>query len=236
MMNVIAWPDARDWYALPYDGDDFGAGLSLGVRGLRIGVSLDLASGCAVHPEIVAPVRQAADVFAELGARVDALDFGCALYREGLEAYSVARSVMLATLLKRIPIERHASMDADLVRAAQQGDSIDVARYVEAEHSRRVVGMQINRLFERYDLLLCPTIHTLAESVSAPAPEHWLTMLFNGSRHPALSFPCGLSSDGLPIGVQLIGAHYTEALLLRAAASFEAAHPFEPLPIHLPAL
>jgi aspartyl-tRNA(Asn)/glutamyl-tRNA(Gln) amidotransferase subunit A len=231
MMNVIAWPDTRDWYALPYDGDDFGAGLSLGVRGLRIGVSLDLGCGCAVHPEIAALISQAADVFADLGAYVEPLDFGQALYREGLEAYSVARSVMLATLLKRIPVERHASMDADLVRAAQQGESIDVARYVDAEHSRRLAGMQINRLFERYDLLFCPTIHTLAEPVYAPAPEPWLTMLFNGSRHPALSFPCGLSSDWLPIGGQLIGAHYTEALLLRAAASFEAAHPFEPLPI-----
>ncbi|WP_250515431.1 amidase [Caballeronia sp. INDeC2] len=235
MMNAIAWPDSRDWYALPYDGDDFGAGLSLGASGLRIGVSLDFGSGCAVDREIAAYVHQAAGVFADLGAHVEALAFPPELYREGARAYEVARSAMLATLLRQIPAERHALMDPELVRAAQSSsDDIDVARYVDAEHSRRLCGMRINRLFERYDLLLCPTIHTLAEPVGEPAPQPWLTMLFNGSRHPALSMPCGMSAAGVPIGVQLIGPHYAEATLLRAAAAFEAARPFEALPIGRP--
>jgi aspartyl-tRNA(Asn)/glutamyl-tRNA(Gln) amidotransferase subunit A len=232
MMNLIARPDIRDWYALPEDSRDYRRDLSRGVAGLRIAFTADLGAQCGVHPEVAALTQRAADTFRKLGATVDSIDFDRELYRSGADAYYIARCVMLSNLLRQIPAAGQGLMDQALVAAAKLHiGGYDVARYADAEHQRRLVGSRVNLLFGTYDLLMCPTIHTLAEAVGDPAPEPWLTMLFNASRHPAISIPCGLDTDAIPVGVQLIGPHYSEALLLRAAAALETARPFPILPV-----
>jgi len=121
-------------------------------------------------------------------------------------------------------------MDPELLESCREHD-FDVAAYSDAEQDRRRFGMAFNLLLDRHDLLLSPTIHSLPEPVESPAPEPWLTAIFNATRHPAISIPCGLSASGLPIGLQLVAAHYQEARLIGAAAAFEAAHGFPELPI-----
>jgi aspartyl-tRNA(Asn)/glutamyl-tRNA(Gln) amidotransferase subunit A len=90
--------------------------------------------------------------------------------------------------------------------------------------------MKLNAVLAGCDLLLSAMIQSLPEKVEAETPEPYLTAIFNASRHPALSIPCGLSVFGLPIGLQLVGAHHAEATLLRAAA-YEDAFGFPALPI-----
>jgi len=126
-----------------------------------------------------------------------------------------------------------ALMDPDLLSTCNE-NVFDLDAYTDAEQERRLFGVEFNLLLNKYDILLCPTVHTLPERVEAKSPEPYLTLLFNFSRHPALSIPCGLSVSGLPIGVQLVAAHYREPLLLGAAAAYEAEHGFPKLPIGLP--
>jgi aspartyl-tRNA(Asn)/glutamyl-tRNA(Gln) amidotransferase subunit A len=70
MMNVLTLPDARDWTALPYDPRDYRVGLEDGIRGLRIAYSPDLGY-VKVNPEVAALVREAVQVFANLGAHIE---------------------------------------------------------------------------------------------------------------------------------------------------------------------
>lgn len=88
----------------------------------------------------------------------------------------------------------------------------------------------VNELFCQYDLLLTPTMPMPAFKVGLDTPNGgddvslaWtpFTFTFNLSRNPAASIPCGLTKAGLPIGLQIVGAHYADALLLRAAYAFE---------------
>lgn len=230
MMNLIAKPDPRDWYALPpYDGD-YRDALGAGVKGLRIAFSPDLGSGAPVDPDVAAAVRKAVDVFRSLGADVEEIAIDPALYQLGSKAYFVLRCVMQAGLLRHLPPSKQALMDQVLLASCREHD-FDVAAYSDAELDRRRFGMELNLLLDRYDLLLSPTIHSLPEPVESSAPEPWLTAIFNASRHPAISIPCGLSASGLPIGLQLVAAHYQEARLISAAAAFEAEHGFAELPI-----
>jgi aspartyl-tRNA(Asn)/glutamyl-tRNA(Gln) amidotransferase subunit A len=98
---------------------------------------------------------------------------------------------------------------------------------------------QVSQVFEKYDLLLTPTLATAAFEAGdkgplAPAkvngqdasPSSWLcfTYPFNFTGQPAASVPCGFNSEGLPVGLQIVGRRFDEAMVLRAAAAFEKAH------------
>jgi aspartyl-tRNA(Asn)/glutamyl-tRNA(Gln) amidotransferase subunit A len=130
---------------------------------------------------------------------------------------------MQADLMRRLPSDQQKLMDPALVAAATENGDVDLQTYLEAEQQRRLFGSQINQFFDKYDLLISPTIHTLAERVEAATPEPRLTMLFNASRNPAISIPCGVDKDGLPVGVQIIAPLYEDRQVLRAAAALEDA-------------
>ncbi|WP_218511017.1 amidase family protein [Variovorax sp. dw_308] len=230
MMNVIARPDPRDWYGLPPHEGDYLDALAGGVKGLRLAWSPDLGSGVAVDPEVAMAAHKAVEVFRALGAQVDEIAIDPALYALGSRSYFVLRCVMQAGLLRALPPARLPLMDPYLLASCREND-FDVVAYSEAEQDRRRFGVALNLLLDGYDALVCPTIQSLPEPVEAKTPEPFLTAIFNASRHPAISIPCGLSSAGLPIGVQLVAAHSQEAKLLRIAAAFEAEHGFAPLPI-----
>jgi aspartyl-tRNA(Asn)/glutamyl-tRNA(Gln) amidotransferase subunit A len=232
MMNVISRPDARDWYALPtWQGDYLGEAKG-GVKGLRMAYSPDLGSGVPVDPEVVAACRAAADTFRRLDAAVEEIAVDPALYTLGSEAYFVLRYVMQADLLRRIPPERQVLMDPVLLeQSTAYAGRFDVFDYLEAEQQQRVFGSRLNQLLDTFDVLICPTIQSLPERVEAPGPEPHFTAVFNASRHPAMSIPCGLSKSGLPIGVQIVAGHYRDGLLMRVAAAFEAECGFPALPI-----
>jgi aspartyl-tRNA(Asn)/glutamyl-tRNA(Gln) amidotransferase subunit A len=221
LMDVIAQRDTRDWYALPNATESFMVDINKGIEGCRIAYSPDLGSGCAVHPDIATLTRRAAQRCADLGAEVELIDFDKSLFEQGERSYSVHRCAMQADLMRRLPSEKYKLMDPALVAAATENGDIDLQTYLEAEQQRRLFGSRINQFFDKYDLLISPTIHTLAEPVESATPEPRLTMLFNASRNPAISIPCGVDKDGLPVGLQIIGPLYKDRRVLRAAAALE---------------
>lgn len=231
MMNIISRPDVRDWYGLPPHEGDYLTELSGGVKGLRMAYSPNLGSGVEIDAEVEAATRQAADTFRSLGAVVEEIDFDPALYALGSGAYFVMRCVMQATLMRQIPTQRQALMDPALVTASK-AHAFGVFAYSEAEQQRRVFGSRLNQMLTTYDVLICPTMQSLPERVEMETPNPHLTAVFNASRHPAISIPCGLSKAGLPIGLQLVAGHYRDGLLMQAAAALEAECGFPALPIH----
>lgn len=231
MLNVLSQPDARDWTALPYAGIDWTQGLDAGVRGLRIAYSPRLGYVKHVDAEVAARVADAAKVFAGMGAQVSEVDPGFADCREIFWVHWTSGAY---NLLRNMPREKFALLDSGLQQACKSGAGHTLAQYLDAVNARGALGEHMKRFHQNYDLLLTPATAIPAFAAGVVAPERppleadwtWWTPFsfpFNLTQQPAMSVPCGFSSDGLPIGLQLVGPMQREDLVLRAAHAYQQA-------------
>ncbi|MBV9862076.1 MAG: amidase [Alphaproteobacteria bacterium] len=237
MLTVLAQPDDRDPYALPPDPRNYLDGLDGGVRGWRIGYSADLGYA-RVDPEIAAAAAEAVRRFEELGAIVEPVDQIFAPPREALFTLWAAGA---ARIVAGFPAERHGLLDPGLLATAQAGAEITAADYLDANSVRTALAQRMAEFHRRYDLLATPMMPVpalpVAQDLNDPATErHWLdwspfSYPFNMTRQPAATIPCGLTSGGLPIGLQLVGPLYGDARVLRAARAFERTRPQRRPPI-----
>ena len=232
MMNVMSQPDARDWTALPPDGCDYTAGLEDGVRGLRIAFSPTLGYAKHVHPEVAAACAKAAATFADLGAHVEAVDPGI---EDPLDITCGLWFLGSWTLWNTLTPEQQTVADPDFAAQAQLGakfSALDIARL----HLRRgALGSQMRQFMQRFDVLVTPTVAVPAFDAqpaghATMAPHEMLgwspfSYPFNLTQQPACSIPCGLTAAGLPIGLQIAGPMFGDALVLRAARAFESVQP-----------
>jgi aspartyl-tRNA(Asn)/glutamyl-tRNA(Gln) amidotransferase subunit A len=239
MMNAIARHDRRDPFALPDDGVDYLAACDepfAGARGgalVRIAWSPDLGFA-PVEPETREIAGAAARAFSEVGLRVEEAspDLG-------------DPSVILKTLYGGAQAGAHAArspaqkaqMDPELVAYAEASAGLTVVEYLRAVAARQALVDALRRFFERYDLLLTPTICLPAFPLGVVGPTEvagrkvthlgWtLCYPFNYSGQPAVSVPAGWTASGLPVGLQIVGRRLEDALVLRAAAAFEALRPW----------
>jgi len=235
LLNVLARPDARDWHALPYEQRDYRVGIDEGVRGLRIAYSARLGYA-QVDAEVEALVEQAAMRFVDLGALVEPVDPGFANVEPLFRTHWFAGA---ALLLKNFSPQQKALMDQGLVDVADQGAKIAMLEVLEAAQKRGALGVHMNQFHEKYDLLLTPALPLVAfeagkEVADVVKEKRWtdwtpFSYPFNLTQQPAASVPCGLTAEGLPVGLQIVGPRYADALVLRAARAFESAQPF-PMP------
>src|SRR5262249_7196081 len=115
------------------------------------------------------------------------------------------------------------------------------ADYAEALALRSVVWDTTRKFFDRFDLLLTPTVPIAAFEAGPPNPDrmpvragslvpfaHYspFTSPCNITGRPAASVPCGFTREGLPVGLQIVGRRYADATVLKAAAAFEQARPW----------
>jgi aspartyl-tRNA(Asn)/glutamyl-tRNA(Gln) amidotransferase subunit A len=236
MLTVISGTDDRDPWAVPPHCRDFSAGLDGGLRPLRIGYSPTLGYA-SVDPEIRAAVDQAAKLFAELGAIVEAAEPGFANPRD---AFMTIWTAAAAGVLSSMNDAALARMDPGLVASAKFGATKSAIDYLAADAVRTSLGQTMIAFHRRYDLLLTPSVAVPALPVGQDyrpgVDQHWIDWTpfsypFNLTRQPAASVPCGLTKNGLPIGLQLVGRHHDETTVLRAARAFEAARPFARAPL-----
>ncbi|MFO1361296.1 MAG: amidase [Burkholderiales bacterium] len=233
MLNVLARPDARDWYALPHDARDWTAGLDAGVQGLRIAYSPRLGYVQHVHPEVEARVADAVGKLAELGATVDRADPG---FADCSGAFAVHWTSGAYNALRRLPADKLALVEPGLVRWFEAGSKWTLDQYLDAVAARQALGEHMRRFHERWDLLATPALAVPAFAVGRVVPDgpphadrdDWTTWTpfsypFNLTQQPALSVPCGFTADGLPVGLQLVAPQHREDLCLRAAHAFQLA-------------
>ena len=229
MLNVLALPDARDWHALAYERRDWRTGLEEGVTDLRIAFSPDLGYA-KVDAEVADIVRKALSVFSDLGARVEEKNPGFAnpdaIFR--MHWFSGA-----AMLVNAIAPDKRKLIDPGLREVAEDGAKISAAELHDAQMKRGALGTHMNLFHRDYDLLVTPTLAVAAFDVGLECPpgkQRWIdwtpfSFPFNLTQQPAASIPCGLTREGLPVGLHLVGPRYGDALVLRAARAFESARP-----------
>ena len=237
MLNVLQQPDARDWTSLPPTDVDHLAGLDDGVTGLRVAWSPTLGYA-DVHPEVAAAVAAAAQELAGAGAIVEAVDPG---FEDPLEITTGLWFTGAWTLWNTLTPEQQAVTDPDFAAEAELGSRLSNLDVQRLALRRGELGSRMRQFMQRFDLLLTPSVAVPAFDVrpagSVPlTPEAMLgwtpfSYPFNLTQQPAITVPCGLTSDGLPIGLQLVGPMFADDLVLRAARAYEQLHPVPRPPI-----
>jgi aspartyl-tRNA(Asn)/glutamyl-tRNA(Gln) amidotransferase subunit A len=234
MLNHIVGVDPRDLSSLPVAGIDYLAGLNGGIQGLRVAWSPDWGYA-AVDPQVRQLAEAAAKRFTDLGCHVEEAHPGFADPAETYQILSTASRA--ARVADRWPAERKR-FDPSLVVQIEAGMRWSAVDFVRAANVRRTLNEAFVRFFTRYDLLLTPTLTAPPPPVTVEAHAEiagrkvtrlgWLAFTFplNLIGYPAASVPCGWTREGLPVGLQIVAPRLAEALVLRAAAAFEAIAPW----------
>ena len=233
--DVTAGYDSRDPFSLPKE-EGWEAGLGRrGTRGLRVAVAPDLGNA-VVHPEVVAIVKEAADVLVE-AAGLKRIDIDVKVPENGLAWARAGLPSLIADLKDYWPdcgqdltFEIHFAMKAAPQYRAWHGAEVGTFR------------VQMNEamadLFEQVDIVLCatspmepfkaegPMPYNVGEVAVSPYNAGALTIPANLSGYPAISIPAGLSSSGLPIGLQAYARRHEDMLLLDLAQVMERARPW----------
>jgi len=228
VLNIASGPDPRDWRSLPADPRDHTIGLDDGVRGWRIGLSLDFGHVPA-DPEVRDLVAAAARRFEALGAHVEEVGPLIAPLQNDFEPLWIGS---FATRFRQIPTQLHAKLDPGFRAAAEKGLAITLADYARAYEAKSRLARELALWHGKYDLLLAPVAPTAAPPVetlyNSDAFPRWTkgapyTLPCNLTGQPAASMPAGLTADGLPVGIQLIGPPRADHLVLRAMRALESA-------------
>jgi aspartyl-tRNA(Asn)/glutamyl-tRNA(Gln) amidotransferase subunit A len=231
------------------------------LKGLRIGVPKELNEAEGIEPGVAASVRAAIDLCSELGAEVGECELPRSV-EYGLACYYLVMPAEASSNLARYDGVRYGPRrDADgyyemvsRTRDAGFGDEPKrrimlgtyalsagyyEAYYGQAQKVRTVIAREFAAAFERFDVLVSPTSPTVAFKLGAKTENPLamyvsdvLTIPPNMAGLPGLSIPCGLS-EGLPVGLQLIGAQFSENTLFRAGHALERAIGFDTVPERL---
>lgn len=238
MMNVLALPDERDWFCIPGRDADYTARLGESMKGKRIAYSPRLGYAKKVLPEVEALAAAAARRFEAMGAVVDEVDPST---DDPSDIFQKIWWAGAGYLLGDLPEEKKAQLDPGLRKMAEEGTKIPLKAYLAATAARGAYGSRLRQFMERYDFILTPTTATTAFDVGRLSPldddgRAWMqwtpfSFPFNLTQQPAASINCGFSSDGLPVGLQIVGRMFDDAGVLAASAAYEAADPhFERVP------
>jgi len=251
LLNVMAGFDARDSTSLDRPKEDYAKNLSAKIEGLRIGLPREyFAEGVA--PGVRKAVDAAVSWFTSQGAirvdlelpltklavpvyyviapaeassnlsRFDGVRYGhrAKEYTDLLDMYCRTRGEGFGTEVKR----------RILVGTYVLSHGYYDAYYLQAQKVRRLIAREFSQAFERCDLILGPTAPTTAFEIGAKTEDpvqmylgDIFTIPASLAGLPALSIPCGFDAAGLPVGLQLMGKHFSEGLLLGAAHRYQQA-------------
>jgi Asp-tRNA(Asn)/Glu-tRNA(Gln) amidotransferase A subunit family amidase len=228
-------PDERDIMSLS-PPLDLSRPLDGSVEGMRLALDVDLGFYW-VSPEVEAATREAAAALAEAGAIVEEVDVEWT--REVLDAWMAHWGVYLAAIFGDAVAEFRDRMDPRLLEFVDRGEAMSAVDFKRLEFVRTRAWKQLAPILERYDALLCPTMTQTARPVDVDEAEYVaapddglchsldMTCQFNFvSQCPVLSVPSGWSSEGLPIGLQILARRYRDDEALRIGAALERVRPW----------
>jgi aspartyl-tRNA(Asn)/glutamyl-tRNA(Gln) amidotransferase subunit A len=232
MMSVAAGPDMRDRHSLPKADFDWMDCLRGDVRGKRVAYSADWGYA-AVDPEVRRIAGQAAKIFER--------DLGCAV-EEANPGWGDPIGAFFAIMMAESDLKEMREMARKLPMSGHLVDALEIPwtaeDFTNANMTRKSLVRKMAQFMSRYDLLLTPTLAVPPFAIHMQGPEkidgryvrpaQFLAFTFpiNLTGQPAATVPAGWTSDGLPVGLQIIGRHLDDPMVLRASAAFEAAAPW----------
>lgn len=234
LLEVMAGPHPLDFTTLEAGPAHYLARLHEGVRGKRIAYSPNL-DHARVDPQVAALVEKAVERFRELGATVEQVSTPWA--KDGPDLIRFFWPAHLSRLLPHLE-KWEAQMDPGLVACIRDGARYSVPEYQLMRDRKMAYVAAIHRWFQDWDFLLTPAVSVAAFPAERLMPEDWpphawdwvtwaeFSYPFNLSWNPAASVPCGFTSEGLPVGLQIVGRRFDDLGVLQAAAAFEEIQPW----------
>jgi amidase len=237
MLSVVAGADDRAPISYDVDTAAFPRAVrSPSVKGWRVAWTPDLNGLLPVDAEIARVAEGATRIFRSLGARVES---ACCDFSEVNDIVLGTRGVsMVASHADKLPRWKE-HMQKGLVWNIEQGLRLSPEEIGRAEALRTTLWHRVRAFMETRDLLILPTVAVppfpvevpyLTEINGQPLDNYtqwfFLTYGITVTGLPVMSVPCGFTKSGLPVGLQIVGRRRQEAMVLRAAAAFEAAAPW----------
>lgn len=252
MMNGIAGYDRSDSTSVPRELPDYTAALDGDLRGITIGIPEELSATEGLDPSILSSIDNAVEVLENLGAKrvnvtLPHTEYAVAVY------YVIAPSEASSNLARYDGVKygfRNPDNTGlmDMYRSTRsRGFGPEVQRriiigtyclsagyydayYGKASQVRTLIMQDFSTAFETCDAILCPVAPTAAfrigDIVDDPLTMYLsdiFTLSANLAGIPGMSVPCGFSSEGLPVGLQIMGSHFNEEMILNVAYGFEQA-------------
>ncbi len=254
LLNVIAGHDEKDTTSVNIEKKDYTKALNKNIKGLKIGVPKEFY-GEGINAEVKEALEKSLEKYKELGAEVEefSLDIAnyalatyyiiaCAEASSNLGRYDgiryTYRSPEAKTLKEIYKKSRSEAFGAEVKRRIILGTYVLSsgyydAYYKKAQQVRTLVMNEFNKAFEKYDVIVTPTSPTTAFKIGGKSTnpmEMYLadicTVSVNIAGLPGISIPCGIDSEGLPIGMQIIGNKFDEETIIKAAYAYEQEEKF----------
>ena len=254
LLNIIAGHDERDTTSYEIPKKDYTKALNKNIKGLKIGVPKEFfAEG--INEEVKAKLEQAIETYKKLGAEVEEFSLDIAKYSLAAY-YIIACAEASSNLGRFDGIryghraENYQNLKELYKNSRSEGFGEEVKRriilgtyvlssgyydayYKKAQQVRTLVKNEFSKAFEKYDVLLTPTAPNVAFEIGTKSNnplEMYLadicTVSVNIAGLPAISIPCGVNGDNMPIGMQLIGNKFEEEKILNTAYAFEQEYMF----------
>ncbi len=254
-LEVISGHDSKDSTSAPTESYRYTDALIDDVKGMRIGIPKDYL-GAGIEPEVKKSILEAAEVLKNKGAIIEEFELhsvefavpsyyviACAEASSNLSRFDGVkygyRTPDFEGLQELYKKTRSEGFGNEVKRRMMIGAFVLSSGYYDAFYNkalkvRAIINEGFQKAFEKYDILLGPiapeTAPKLGESLSDPLKMYLsdiYTVSVNLAGLPAISLPCGKDGKGLPIGLQMIGKHFGEKDIIRAAYSFEQAVRYE---------
>ena len=234
LYRAMLGPTAGGLFGLPFEPQNRSALRPLG--DIRVGYSPDLGI-FPVRADVAQACRNGAKVFEALGCQV--IDADLTLPDDTEAAFMDLWRAKVAGLYGALDAGDLDLLEPVVQTLIEDGRGIDMVRFGTATKTRDRVWQIMTDMFAKVDILLCPTTCVTAFGQSDGPPSQiagrpvnpligwFLTYPMNMTGHPVISVPCGVCDDGLPVGLQIAGKRLEDDLVLRLAADFEAAQPWD---------
>ncbi len=234
-LDAVVGPDAEDPDSLPHPGIEYLEVVRRTPAGLKLAFNPTLGYA-VVQRDVMREVERALSAFEELGYVVERNEER--LPNLGTE-WAILAGFQTYCEIEEI-IERHeGEWGRAFINGIRQAHKLAPAAWGQAQRRRAELNRALKSLFDRYDLLLTPTMPTEAFAARGPLPVEVdghpieqpmglvaFTFPFNLSGHPAATVRAGFSDSGLPVGLQIVGPRHRDDLVLQVAWAFEQVRPW----------